>query len=609
MSQPITIGIDFGSYSFVNDTRVITLANLDGFVPTQSSLAYVLNETQDIIYYAPSPQFMRATIDGVTIVLDDESKPTLKTDDILHIQFFYPVNLQNPIPSDGDSIYIKDIDWDNSDFTDWVGDSKQLFQSPFSTSITNDTNNNPKIIVLAFQRTVSAVQVGFGENNSGDFSNVKVSLLGSSGAERSVYDNSNDSTKKTSLNAIIGDELFNSIKIEFYTSDRIDLSNITIQKAPYSVIENNPQNAIPISSDSVYPKDLDLSRTIITDWVGGAGDLFGDLTKGVINSTGDNPKTLILFFKRTIVTNAMGLGADIGNFSNVKITALLSGSAEFVLFDGSADSTLRTSQTIQFAPLGFVGVKLEFSTANTITLTNLVIIKSIATVSRLQALKPNGLVTNIDATAGGNLKVSVEELENQISSNSNSQLNVTLFNEEGIPASIDASTETLQTIDHSHHKILEGDAYTAKVQAEGGVGTKATITFTTSDTAKWMHIIIHARSNVEAHYTLGESPTITADTGTNFIVYNRNRNSDNESLTKGTRTATAGQMTEGATVTNLGTILEQVHLGSGRAGGENRSDDEWVLKQNTTYVLECESEAATSDVLIEIDWYEHTNKN
>lgn len=391
---------------------------------------------------------------------------------------------------------------------------------------------------------------------------------------------------------------------------QLNKSVIVVETNDKNTYKNvNLQNPLPVDGDSVYGKDLNLDRTTTTDWTGKVSDLFGDLTLGMINTLGTSPKTLTIFFQRTIITNAMGLGADTGNFSNVKITALLSGSATFVLFDGSADSTLRTSQTIQFIPLGFVGIEIEFSTTNTVTLTNVVILKSVSTVSRLQAIKPDGIVTNIDATAGSNLKISLEELENQISSNSNSQLNVTLFNEEGIPASIDASTETLQTIDHSHHKILEGDAYTAKVQAEGGVGTKAIITFTTSDTAKWMHIIIHARSNVEAHYTLGESPTITADTGTNFIVYNRNRNSDNESLTKGTRTATAGQMTEGATVTNLGTILEQVHLGSGRAGGENRSDDEWVLKQNTTYVLECESEAATSDVLIEIDWYEHTNKN
>lgn len=164
-------------------------------------------------------------------------------------------------------------------------------------------------------------------------------------------------------------------------------------------------------------------------------------------------------------------------------------------------------------------------------------------------------------------------------------------------------------INYPHHEIHEGDAYTAEVVATGGDGTKATITFTTPDTAKYMHIIVHARSNVEAHYTLGEGPTIGDGTGTNFTVYNRNRNSSNASGVLGTKAVTACQMTEGATVSNFGTILEEIHFGNGKVGGESRGNDEWILKRNTTYAIECESEAASSDNMIEIDWYEHTDLN
>ena len=196
------------------------------------------------------------------------------------------------------------------------------------------------------------------------------------------------------------------------------------------------QNPLPIDGDSVYGKDLDLSRTITTDWTGDVSNLFGNLTLGMVNILGTSPKTLTIFFQRTIITNSMGLGANTGNFSNVKITALLSGGATFVLFDGSADSTLRTSQTIQFIPLGFVGIEIEFSTTNTVTLTNVVILKSTSTVSRQQALKPDGTVTNIDATAGGNLKVSVEELESGISVNENSQLKTTSYDSQGNETSL-----------------------------------------------------------------------------------------------------------------------------------------------------------------------------
>jgi hypothetical protein len=148
-----------------------------------------------------------------------------------------PINVQNPMPTDGDSVYIKDVDFANSDFTDWTGDSEQLFQSPFSTSITNSTANNPKQIVLAFSRTMNALQIGFGENNGGDFSNLKISLLGSGGTTRSIFDESTDNTKRTSRNAEFENELFNSLLIEFYTADPVSLSNITIQKARYNTTQ------------------------------------------------------------------------------------------------------------------------------------------------------------------------------------------------------------------------------------------------------------------------------------------------------------------------------------------------------------------------------------
>ena len=60
------------------------------------------------------------------------------------------INVQNPFPTDGDSVYVKDIDFDNSDFTGWSGDPEKLFESPFSDSITNNSSDNPKYIIIAF---------------------------------------------------------------------------------------------------------------------------------------------------------------------------------------------------------------------------------------------------------------------------------------------------------------------------------------------------------------------------------------------------------------------------------------------------------------------------
>lgn len=147
------------------------------------------------------------------------------------------IDPQKPIKVDGDSVYEIDIDFNNSDFTNWIGDPAVLFQSPFSTSITNSTTDDPKVIIIAFNRTISALQIGFGENNGGDFSNIKVSLLGSAGSVRTLFDGSGDNTKRTSFNIQFDNQLFNSILIEFMTVDSVSLSNLTIQKARYNTVQ------------------------------------------------------------------------------------------------------------------------------------------------------------------------------------------------------------------------------------------------------------------------------------------------------------------------------------------------------------------------------------
>lgn len=294
------------------------------------------------------------------------------------------LSVQNPLPTNQASIHPSDIDFDNSVFTDWAGDPAKLFESPFSDSIVNSTGNNPKVIILAFKRTVSAVQFGFGENNGGDFSNIKISLLGSEGVTRDSFDDSLNDTKRNSLNAEVGDELFNSLKIEFFTADEVSLSNITIQKAAFNVIGNNVNNPVATDGDSVYPKDIDLLNSIMGNFSGSAFDFFRDLHSENIDNTANNPKLLTIHFKRTIITPLIGIGSsEGGNFSNVKIIGILSGGFELTLADFSGNSTLRTSQNFPFPNAGVNAIRFEFNTANTISITNIFITKlrAVATIS------------------------------------------------------------------------------------------------------------------------------------------------------------------------------------------------------------------------------------
>lgn len=175
---------------------------------------------------------------------------------------------------------------------------------------------------------------------------------------------------------------------------------------------------------------------------------------------------------------------------------------------------------------------------------------------------------------------------------------------------IDEITNADVSMEHAHHEIHIGNMFHCEHNADGGVGTKATISFTTPDNGKWTHAVFSLRSNVEAHYTLGEGATITGASGSDYAPRNMNRNKPDivSELISAGSAGGAGKVTLGGTVTDFGTVLETLHFGNHKLGGEGRGQREWILKTNTTYACEIETEAASSDCSVEIHWYEQTNK-
>lgn len=135
-----------------------------------------------------------------------------------------------------DSVYIADIWVEESTWVGWEdldATGKAVILVPFNglhTRIQNDEVTSPKTLLVHFGRTVSAHQVGIGAF-TGDFSNLKVTLLGSGGVSRTLLDESGNSTKYSSRNYEFAPELFNALKLEFYTTDTVTVSNITIQKS------------------------------------------------------------------------------------------------------------------------------------------------------------------------------------------------------------------------------------------------------------------------------------------------------------------------------------------------------------------------------------------
>lgn len=168
---------------------------------------------------------------------------------------------------------------------------------------------------------------------------------------------------------------------------------------------------LPVDGDRVYHKDVWDNECDLGDFSGSIADLFDNLHTVIVNSTSTNPKEIFIHFNETIVSNIIGFGTyGGGNFSNIKVYIVNSGNVETLVLDESTDSTKRTTATYPIAATaGFNALRIQFHTADTVSLSNLVIPKVRFNVSRLQAVKPDGTVDNVAMTVGGGLKTAITD--------------------------------------------------------------------------------------------------------------------------------------------------------------------------------------------------------
>lgn len=194
---------------------------------------------------------------------------------------------------------------------------------------------------------------------------------------------------------------------------------LAIKQADGSYQDMSVQYPLPADGDSVYAKDIWLSESSSNNWSGSITDLFDNLHTQIANSDPENPKTILIHFNRTIVSNTIGLGdSQGGDFSNTKIEIINSGNVANTVVDESSSNTKYTTRTFQLpVTAGFNALRITFHTADTISLTNLVILKTRSVVSRGQAVKPDGTVIDLNATAGGNQKQSLEEFDDTFLTN------------------------------------------------------------------------------------------------------------------------------------------------------------------------------------------------
>lgn len=153
-------------------------------------------------------------------------------------------------------------------------------------------------------------------------------------------------------------------------------------------------------------------------------------------------------------------------------------------------------------------------------------------------------------------------------------------------------------IDEAHYEIHIGKSYTVTANVSIAATENFDCQITAPDTAVRIHMVMHCRTSANGiTVTVYEAPTTSG--GTAVPIYNRDRNSSN--------TATAA-FVHTPTVTSTGTtIINVFHIAAGVAGSgaESREESEFILKQNTKYLIRITADSgAAANFSGRMDWYE-----
>jgi len=169
--------------------------------------------------------------------------------------------------------------------------------------------------------------------------------------------------------------------------------------------------------------------------------------------------------------------------------------------------------------------------------------------------------------------------------------------------SYDKITLATKVIDFETEQINIGTMYRSGFQKDIPNGDSAIFTITTPDTTKWCYFTPNVDGENEFRITFYEDTARVGITGGSSIIpANTNRNS----------TDTSGCVCVSDPVfdaTGL-KVLGNVVFGSGKSsGGTGAPANEWVLKQNATYViLVINQTTSANQVNIRANWFEHVSE-
>ena len=185
---------------------------------------------------------------------------------------------------------------------------------------------------------------------------------------------------------------------------------------------------------------------------------------------------------------------------------------------------------------------------------------------------------------------------------------------------IDNMGSALQAIEFEHHEIHDGDMYVAWTLDESigtGDGSDLVLAFkTNSDAATtiYKHMQVSWACKAAAHLDIVEAPTWTAQTGSDVVIYNRERNSGNTTTVLQNESDAAftdyNSMIKNPASFAGGTIIWQDYSFAGKKDDSDRSrqGNEIVLKANTTYGIRVVPDAADNGVFLRTNFYELENR-
>lgn len=164
---------------------------------------------------------------------------------------------------------------------------------------------------------------------------------------------------------------------------------------------------VPVAGDQLYPHDINTKNSSLGNFSGEFLDLLHNRWSVSVDSTANNPKSIVLSFERPMRTHLISLEAMTGDFSNTVIKYSNGNTPDITLLDESTDVTLKQFLDAPTTPITLTKLILEFHTANPVSLSFIRLDKSPVRIAHLRGRNPQDLMIDCEVTRLGDQKVAL----------------------------------------------------------------------------------------------------------------------------------------------------------------------------------------------------------